>query len=127
MHVCMVPIPQFRDTMAETLAHLALKNVRTDAFLAMSPKARLDAFAWAYCCTVSEATPEQIKAEAAAIDVPESSLIELKDMQQSEHTKIVAEVLRIFCDRPAGSAQTPVDSLLDEVMGVGGYEGTIPG
>lgn len=113
--------------MAETLAHQAFANVKNEAFLEMSPKARLDAFAWAYCCTVSEATPEQIAAEAKAVDVPEESLLGLRDMKQSEHTRIVAEVLRIFCDRPADAAPTSVDSLLDDVMGVGGFEGTIPG
>lgn len=113
--------------MAETLAHQAFANVRDEAFLALPPKARLDAFAWAYCCTVSEASPEQITAEAAAVDVPEESLHGLREMKQSDHARIVAEVLRIFCDRPAGAAPTSVDSLLDDVMGVGGFEGTIPG
>ena len=113
--------------MATTLAHQAFENVKTEDFLALPPKARLDAFAWAYCCTVSEATAEQIAEEAVALNVPGESLLGLREMKESDHTRIVAEVLRIFCDRPAGASPTSVDSLLDDVMGVGGFEGTIPG
>lgn len=113
--------------MSDTLAHQAFKNVRTEAFLDLPPKARLDAFAWAYCCAVSDATSEQLTAEAAALGVPFDYLTGLRDMKESEHTRIVAEVLRIFCDRPAGASASAVDSLLDDVMGVGGHEGTIPG
>jgi len=113
--------------MAQTLAHKTLEDLRNENFLAMSPKARLDAFAWAYCCTISEATPEQIAREAVDVEVPEASLSGLRDMKESDQARIVAEVLRIFCDRPSGSAPTSVDTLLDDVMGVGGFEGTIPG
>ena len=113
--------------MPETIAHQAFDSVRSEAFLAMSPKARLDTFAWAYCCAISEASEAEIQNEAGELAVPEEQLRALRDMRECEQARIVAEVLRIFCDRQPGTEASPFDTLLDDVMGVGGFDGTIPG
>lgn len=94
----------------------------------MSAKARLEAFAWEYCKTVSEAPEDAVQAEALALGLPIERLHTLQSLVTAERAQILAEVLRIFGDREqANDGETRLDKLLDDVLGVSGFEGTIPG
>jgi len=111
-----------------SLAERAFSSVASPEFSAMSPKARLESFAWAYCRTVAEATPADVEAEAAAMGMPSSRLHALQELVNAERARILAEVLRIFGDRESGSDHaSKLDALLDDVLGTSGFEGTIPG
>lgn len=114
--------------MTETIALEAFNSVNTAEFAALSPKARLEAFAWEYCRRVSEASPDAIVAEASALGVPVERLQELQGLATAERARILAEVLRLFGDREtANDGETKLDRLLDDVLGTSGFEGTIPG
>lgn len=114
--------------MSETLASRAFSNVNGPDFAAMSAKARLEAFAIQYCRTIGEADEPEIDAEASALGVPVDRVQALKGLASAERARILAEVLRIFGDREqANDEHTKLDRLLDDVLGVSGFEGTIPG
>lgn len=114
--------------MSETLTKRAFDSVNTPDFAAMSPKARLEAFAWEYCRTVSGASAPEVEAEAASLGLPVARLQGLSALVGAERARILAEVLRIFGDRQEGTEHaTKLDALLDEVLGTSGFQGTIPG
>lgn len=115
--------------MSDSLAQKAFETVNsTPEFTEMSPKARLEAFAWAYCRTVAESTDAEIAAEAAALGLPLERLAGLRELVHNDRAHILAEVLRIFGDRAEGTEdRTKLDKLLDDVLGTSGHEGTIPG
>src|SRR4051794_19381889 len=114
--------------MSESLAQKAFASVNTPEFSALSPKGRLEAFAWAYCRTVAEAPDEDVAAEATALGLPLERLSGLKALVHNDRARILAEVLRIFGDRAEGTEdRTKLDKLLDDVLGTSGHEGTIPG
>ena len=106
----------------------AFDSVNGEEFAAMSRKARLEAFSWAYCRAVAEASEEQRRAEAAELGLPVERLDELGGLVTAERALILAKVLGVFGDRqPDPDRPSELDSLLDEIMGTSGYEGTIPG
>jgi hypothetical protein len=114
--------------MSDTLALRAFNNVNGPDFAAMSAKSRLEAFAIEYCRTITEASEPEIEAEATALGVPVDRVHAIKGMATAERALILAEVLRIFGDREqANDEHTKLDRLLDDVLGVSGFEGTIPG
>jgi hypothetical protein len=106
----------------------AFDSVNGEEFAAMSRKARLEAFSWAYCRTVAEASEEQLRAEAAELGLPVERLHTLAGLVTAERALILAKVLSIFGDRePDPDRPSELDTLLDEIMGTSGYQGTIPG
>lgn len=115
--------------MAESLATQAFRSVNTEEFATLTRKARLEAFCWAYCRTIADAPPEEVAAEAAELGVSSDRLGELGGLVNEPRAKVLAEVLRMFGDRPPRSGPpTELDRLFDDIMGTtGGYEGTIPG
>jgi hypothetical protein len=102
--------------------------VSGEEFAAMSRKARLEAFSWAYCRTIAEATEEQLQAEATELGLPVDRLHTLAGLVTAERALILAKVLSLFGDRQVDPDRpSELDTLLDEIMGTAGYEGTIPG
>lgn len=114
--------------MTDTLAQHAFDALNKDEFTGFSPKGRLEAFAWEYCRTVSEAPEEAVAAEAGALGLPVERLHALRDLVAADRSKILAAVLTIFGDREqANDDRTKLDKLMDDVLGTSGHEGTIPG
>jgi hypothetical protein len=111
-----------------TLAQRAFDALNTSDFVLLSPKGRLEAFAWEYCRTVSEAPDEAVAGEAETLGLPVDRLNDLRALVAADRTKILAEVLRIFGDRKQSSDEAAkIDRLMDEVLGTSGHEGTLPG
>jgi hypothetical protein len=114
--------------MTHTLASRAFNAINDAAFAEMSAKARLEAFAIEYCRVVSNAAEPEIQEEAAALGLPTERVHALKGLDGSARAQILAEVLRIFGDRAvANDEHTKLDTLLDDVLGTSGFEGTMPG
>ena len=114
--------------MSDTIATRTYAEVNTEAFAHLAPKARLEQFSWAYCRALADASGPEREAEARALGVPSEQVEHLAGLVTESKMQIVAEVMRLFGDRePPPGPPTPLDTLMDDIMGISGREGTIPG
>jgi hypothetical protein len=106
----------------------AFRAVNTDEFTALNRKAKLEAFAGSYCRTLADASSDERASEATALGVDRAHLDELATRINAPLAQALADVLRLFGDRPPDApGATEVDDLLEELLGASGHEGTIAG
>jgi hypothetical protein len=114
--------------MSETIATQTFATINTQEFAPLAPKARLERFSWEYCRALAAASKPDLDAEARALGVPVEQVETLAGLVNETKMRIVAEVMRIFGDRePPPGPPTALDTLMDDIMGISGREGTIPG